>query len=348
MKNTRISTGANALRSTTATLGLTVLFACASSSTEVVDDAGVSMEDAGISDVGASDQGVDVIEQSTVDPARFLQGGLASPDIEIVDCTLSGGAQTRCYRVTTVGAPSDHEVGPFCPRNISDGAEAGGLWIENGQTYELSGAFIADLATFYNDPAWQLFDPQTGDINVTETQEACEAAARPNVDPQYQNHCVECELSYVGGGVSRTYLLPVEPVPLSQPAEIDRRNVLGVALNGIDFDPPAPVDAILGAYTIAAFDDCGGHINPFAGYHYHAATGCQTEVPSSDGHAPLIGYTMDGYGLHAMRNSDGAEPTDLDVCRGHSDSVRGYHYHAASAGENMFIGCFHGEQGSVQ
>ena len=44
-----------------------------------------------------------------------------------------------------------------------------------------------------------------------------------------------------------------------------------------------------------------------------------------------------------MTNLDGGEPTDLDQCRGHSDEVRGYHYHAASPGENMFIGCFHGE-----
>jgi hypothetical protein len=34
----------------------------------------------------------------------------------------------------------------------------------------------------------------------------------------------------------------------------------------------APVDAILSNYTIAAFDDCGGHINPFEGYHHHAAS----------------------------------------------------------------------------
>ena len=41
--------------------------------------------------------------------------------------------------------------------------------------------------------------------------------------------------------------------------------------------------------------------------------------------------------------ADGVEATDLDSCRGHEDALHGYHYHAASPGENMFIGCFHGE-----
>lgn len=43
-----------------------------------------------------------------------------------------------------------------------------------------------------------------------------------------------------------------------------------------------------------------------------------------------------------MAGDAGIEPDDLDSCRGHVDSVRGYHYHSASAGENMFIGCFRG------
>jgi hypothetical protein len=61
----------------------------------------------------------------------------------------------------------------------------------------------------------------------------------------------------------------------------------------------------------------------------------------------MIGYALDGYGMYALADASGAEPTGLDNCRGHSDSTRGYHYHVASAGENMFIGCFKGEQGTA-
>ena len=135
-------------------------------------------------------------------------------------------------------------------------------------------------------------------------------------------------------------------MPLSSPGSIGREGV-GITLDGVVLAPPAPVQAILGAYTIAAFDDCGGHVNPVDGYHYHGATGCTEVGAQDDGYAALMGYALDGYALHGMLNEDGTEPTDLDACRGHTDDVRGYHYHAASAGENMFIGCFNGEQGSV-
>ena len=44
-----------------------------------------------------------------------------------------------------------------------------------------------------------------------------------------------------------------------------------------------------------------------------------------------------------MLNINGEEETDLDNCRGHVDTIRGYHYHAAGPGENAFISCFTGE-----
>jgi len=84
-------------------------------------------------------------------------------------------------------------------------------------------------------------------------------------------------------------------------------------------------------------------VNLAVGYHYHAATGCSRKIEKGDGHAALIGYAIDGYAMHAMSEGDGTTPTDLDVCRGHRDATRGYHYHVAGAGENLFIGCLHGE-----
>lgn len=273
--------------------------------------------------------------------AHFVAEGLATP-IQEVACTLSDGSETTCYQIAIKGAPADHEVGPFCPRNIADNADNAGLWIEDGKTFALSGAFIAGLADFYNDDGWLLYDPATGEVNVTDTQVACEGAAKPDVEEAYQNHCVECSLDYVGGGIAKTILIPKVPVPAPATSEIGGMSTVGVALNGVHFDPPAPVDAILAAYTIAAFDDCGGHVNTATGYHYHAATGCGHQAVQCDGHAPLIGYALDGYAIHAMTADDGVEPADLDACRGHSDATRGYHYHAASAGENMFIGCFRG------
>lgn len=306
---------------------------------EVGEDAAV---DGDVADSG-TDASADCVEPDGVGlvPARFIQGGLVTAITEEA-CVLDNGEASTCYRIETRGAPSDHAVGPFCPRSIDDGADEGGIWLESGVVYDVDGAFIAGLADFYGDPNWLLYDPDTGAVNVTDSREACEAAARPDVDPAYQNFCVECALDYVDGGVSDSFLIPTLPVPRDSAAEIGNAVSVGVALNGVRFDPPAPVNAILAAYTIAAFDDCGGHVNLVHGYHYHAATGCSTQVAHCDQHAPLIGYALDGYAIHAMTAADGAEPGDLDDCRGHTDAERGYHYHAAGPGENLFIGCFHG------
>ena len=276
-----------------------------------------------------------------LDPTKFVDGALVSEPI-IVDCTMSDGTKTSCYQLEIAGVPAESKVGPFCPQSITSDATNSGIWLDgSGTVYQVDGEFILGLPTIYGDSNWHLYDSATGKVNITNTQEACEAAARPNVDVQYQNHCVECSLDYVGGGVSSTILIPVTP---SRADTVGRITNVGVSLNGVQLAAPAPVDAILGAYTIAAFDDCGGHVNPNDGYHYHAATGCTEAFDTqSDGHASLLGYALDGHGIYGMLDQEGNESEGLDECRGHSDETRGYHYHAAGAGENMFIGCFTGK-----
>ena len=99
-------------------------------------------------------------------------------------------------------------------------------------------------------------------------------------------------------------------------------------------DPPAPVDHIIGAHTIAPLDDGGGHVDPHAGYNYHAVTGLIKEVPQSDRHSLLVGYALDGCGLYGALQ-EGDEKTD--ECGGQVDDTRGYHYHVGQAGENRII-----------
>jgi len=274
----------------------------------------------------------------------FAEGALVS-NAEIVDCTLSGGTETQCAAITVTGQPVDHQTGPWCPNHLSDTEEAGGIWLENDQVYDVDGMFIENLATFYEDPVWRLYDPDTGKIRVTDTKESCKAAARPNVDPAYNNYCVECELDYMDHSTERTYVLPLEPV-INAKADPVRGDIgTGVALNGVRLDGPAPKEAILRAHTLAPFDDCGGHINLRVGYHYHAATGCSTELSAGDGHAAIIGISMDGFKLHARLNQDGSEPGDLDACRGHESDGLGYHYHANKPGANAILACHRGETG---
>jgi hypothetical protein len=117
----------------------------------------------------------------------------------------------------------------------------------------------------------------------------------------------------------------------------------GLAFNGVVFDAPAPTSVILAAYTLAPFDDAGGHINLAAGYHYHAATGLTTKIAQADSHSAMIGYAFDGYGIFERLDADGKEYTDLDASRGHTDTTRGYHYHVDAPGNNNFINSLHGE-----
>ncbi len=280
-----------------------------------------------------------------VNPLLFLDG--ASVTISTINCTLSNGTSATCYKIVSTSTPSDHTMGPWCPNNISDDETQGGIWLQSGNVYDVDGAFIQNLATFYNNSTWQMYNATTGVITKTLTQADCAAAANPNVGVQYQNYCVECLPSYVTG-LSQTYVFPVTPVKLTTSTSFGMGpgatgpSVRGVAFNGVRFDAPAPVNAILNAYTLAPFDDAGGHINLATGYHYHAATGLTTNIDQCDTHAPMIGYALDGHGIYAHANEDDTEPTDLDACFGHYDDTRGYHYHVDKAGNNNFINCIYG------
>lgn len=276
-----------------------------------------------------------------VEASNFLTAGLAEP-ISIVSRTLSNGATVDCYKIVTKSTPSDHTMGPWCPSNISDDKTKGGIWMDGGNVYDVDGEFIKNLAVFYSNTTWQLYNASTGAITKTLTQADCQAAANPNVGVAYRNYCVECLPSYVSG-LTKTIYIPITPVKLTAPISFGAGpgssgpSIRGIAFNGVVFDAPAPANVILAAYTLAPFDDAGGHINMGAGYHYHAATGMSKKIVQADGHAAMIGYALDGFGIYERLNAAGTEYVDLDASRGHSDSTRGYHYHVDKAGANNFI-----------
>ena len=85
-----------------------------------------------------------------INPTIFTN---ANPNIEIttITCTLSDGTETQCLQIVSPSLPTDHQVGPWCPENIADDATAGGIWLEDGEVFDVDGAFIENLATFYND-----------------------------------------------------------------------------------------------------------------------------------------------------------------------------------------------------
>ncbi|PCM44570.1 YHYH protein [Marinobacter sp. ANT_B65] len=263
-------------------------------------------------------------------------------DVATVECTLSDGTATSCYEITVAGTPSNHGVGPFCPRTTTATEDEVGIWLDGDNLYDVTGQFILDLPSIYNDDHWMLHDGQ-GHVRVTDTKEAFEAAARPNVAEEYENYCVEGRMEWLEGGepVTTTVQIPVTPVHQGTPTPA--RGPLGVTFNGIRIDAAAPVDAILGAHTIAAFDDCGGHVNPFEGYHMHAATGCSEVGDAPDGETPPFAVAMDGYLIHGVLESGDLDKAgDLDECNGHTTDGYGYHYHARSPELNGVLTCYMG------
>lgn len=313
-------------------------------------------------------------KQIAVNPSLFIKH-TENLNIETVECTLSNGTKTQCLKITTKSIPTDHETGPWCPEKITDSDENGGIWFKDGKLYDVDGEFIKNLAQLYDDDKWQLYD-ENGNVFKTKTEEDCIQLKGAKLVDKFTNYCIECLPEYTKN-ITRTVTIPLNPIKLEKPISLAKKgqpnaprngeprpprpdhdhdhnlehnpnhrprvpNTRGIAFNGVIFDGPAPLHIILSGYTIPALDDAGGHVNLDHGYHYHATTGKTKKITQSDGHAPMIGYAMDGFGLFNLTNEDGSLPKDLDECRGHYDEIRGYHYHVDKAGNNNFINCFSG------
>lgn len=268
---------------------------------------------------------------------------------EIIDCEVTGGAMTQCLSITLPLHPKGYEIGPWCPRNIADSDETGGLWIHEGEVFPVSGEFISKLDELYSDETWKLYDEETGIINYTDTLESCIGAAKPNVEPEFKNNCIECSMHYLPQDYQRTWIIPIDPVKLDTPGGSGIAEN-GVAFSGVLLNAPAPVWAIISHHTIAAFDDCGGHANPNEGYHIHLVVetdDCIKKIDSAPNHAREIGIALDGFMIHERTNVDGSLPSDLDQCLGHEYGDIGYHYHVNETGSNDILPCLSGRGSTI-
>jgi len=276
--------------------------------------------------------------------SNFKDGALSQPIAEEA-CTLTDGTETTCYRVIVTGTPVDTVIGPFCPETTSSSAANSGIWLDGSNVYDADGQFILDLSTIYGDAQWRLYD-ESGKVNVTDSKESFQGAARPDVLDAYKYHCVEgrFEWTNTGAAVPISILVPVTPVKASSPVSTQGAD-LGVTINGLVIAPSAPVQAILKAYTIAAFDDCGGHFNPIEGYHLHAFTDCKgisydASIDEANAETRLIGYALDGVAVFAPLAHDST--IQLDECNGRTTEKDGYHYYAQAPELNQVVKCYMG------
>jgi hypothetical protein len=106
---------------------------------------------------------------------------------------------------------------------------------------------LKNLPEFYDDPKWKLYDPKTGKINVTHSFDACFAAARPDVSPEYYDYCTQCEVDQVVTTPAATYFIPLQPVPSAKPSPLHEQPGAGVAMDGVRVKGPAPYDDIIKA-----------------------------------------------------------------------------------------------------
>ena len=102
--------------------------------------------------------------------------------------------------------------------------------------------------------------------------------------------------------------------------------------------------------SILPVDQCWGH--PYAQqYHLHGYSWKCFPNQGTEGHSPLFGYALDGFGIYGPRGDDGKMVTNeqLDECHGHTHPVMWdgkmqniYHYHL-NREFPYAVGCFRGE-----
>ncbi|NVB37649.1 YHYH protein [Pseudenhygromyxa sp. WMMC2535] len=242
-------------------------------------------------------------------PELFDQG-LFTVDPTTVDCQLDDGSTTQCYQLSFSNYQGSS--GPFCPPTIDD---IGGVGIYDGPT---NPGFQV-----LKDTLWNAMEADGYDIVDDEG----------NVTVNGGGGVASC-LNMATQDLTLTFLIPVEPVLLDTPNEIEIVELYGVSLfDGMPLTghPPSVVDGppIPGSSggSIPSLDPCGGHGDPAGYWHWHFnAKSSQsvldafdiTEVSCTDIQQQtegLVGFAKDGYPIYSPLE-DGSVPADLDACNG--------------------------------
>jgi len=148
-----------------------------------------------------------------------------------------------------------------------------------------------------------------------------------------------------------TFRLPLEPRLADEITRVPM-GPIGMALNGVVFFNPfemGGMNAVEG-YAEVWLDSCCGHPQQEGVYHYHKYPSCVKSPFPDDGkqHSPIIGFAFDGFPLYGPYEEAGVMARDLkgklalDVCNGHSDKLRGYHYHVTPGRFPYLIGGYAG------
>jgi len=147
------------------------------------------------------------------------------------------------------------------------------------------------------------------------------------------------------------FKIPLEPKFSKEIVKVPM-GPIGTAINGVVFFNPfeaGGINAVEG-YAEVWLDSCCGHPQQHGVYHYHKYPSCVKSPFPDEGkrHSPILGFAWDGYPVYGPYESDGVMAMELqgdqalDVCNGHSDPERGYHYHVTPGRFPYLIGGYHG------
>ena len=147
------------------------------------------------------------------------------------------------------------------------------------------------------------------------------------------------------------FRLPLEPKLAPRITRVPM-GPIGMALNGVVFFNPfeaGGMNAVEG-YSEVWLDSCCGHPQQSGVYHYHKYPSCVKSPFPDDGkqHSPVIGLAWDGFPIYGPYEEVGVMAKDLkgttalDVCNGHNDKRRGYHYHVTPGRFPYTIGGYAG------
>ena len=147
------------------------------------------------------------------------------------------------------------------------------------------------------------------------------------------------------------FRLPLEPKLADKITRLPM-GAIGTALNGVVFFNPFEMEGqnAVEGYSEVWLDSCCGHPQQTGVYHYHKYPSCVKSPFADDGqqHSPIIGFAFDGFPLYGPYEDPGVMAKDLkgdralDVCNGHKDEPRGYHYHVTPGRFPYILGGYAG------
>ena len=107
------------------------------------------------------------------------------------------------------------------------------------------------------------------------------------------------------------FKVALHPKMAAKNTPVERRQLFGVAVDGVPFDPGTAefwnndpssgwnYDALSGAVNLG-MDDNNAHVQPNGAYHYHGIPTALASASASKEHSPLVGYAADGFPVYAL------------------------------------------------